>query len=115
MRAEVRSIRATMRRGLASGAPLCPMCERPKAARAELCGRCRKQLSPSPLDSVLDAIGVPAKEFAGATGIPLRTIYRAVRGDRMSARVAKKLAEITKLPVTEFRRAEEDEDEEEDE
>lgn len=63
-----------------------------------LCGRCRRSVRPSALDTVLDALGMTAAAFADATGLPLRTVVRAAKGERLSKRSAMELARLTGLP-----------------
>jgi hypothetical protein len=92
-----------LRKSMVRG-PGCRNCGRHDIAEGALfCGRCRKEFAATPLDKVLYAIGWTAKEFAEATGLPLRTIVRAAKGERVSVRVARRLAKITKLPFETFR------------
>ena len=63
-----------------------------------LCGRCRRGIRPTPLDVVLEAVGMTADEFAESTGIPLRTIQRAAKGERISKASALELARVTGMP-----------------
>lgn len=103
MRADVRDLRAAQRSRPAKVARACMICGRHGlAAGAELCGRCRRELRPTPLDSVLDVLGLSARAFAEQTGIPLRTVLRAATGERMSTRIARRLAKITGLGVEAF-------------
>lgn len=84
--------------------PGCRNCGRQDIAEGALfCGRCRKEFAATPLDVVLEAIGWTAKQFAETTGLPLRTVIRAAKGERVSLRVAQRLAKITHLPVETFR------------
>lgn len=68
-----------------------------------LCGRCRRELRPTPLDVVLDAIGWTAVQFAEATGIPLRTVVRAAKGMRMGKAAARRLSKVTGMPAATWR------------
>jgi hypothetical protein len=81
----------------------CVLCSRPVAASEQLCGRCRKDFDPTALDSVLDAIGMPEREFADLTGVSFRSVLRAAKGVKMSARIARRLAELTGLRAETFR------------
>lgn len=67
------------------------------------CAQCRKDISPTPLDEVLRALGMSEHEFAAAYELPVRTVIRAASGERMSARVAERLADLTGLPPETFR------------
>lgn len=60
-----------------------------------LCGRCRREVRPTAMDIVLDGASMTAREFADTAGVPLRTVLRAARGERMSRRVAGRLERIT--------------------
>ncbi len=73
------------------------------AGTVALCGRCRREFRPTPLDIVLDALSMTPASFADATGIPVRTVIRATKGVRMGRNVAHKLAAITGFHVKKFR------------
>lgn len=82
----------------------CENCGRQDIAEgARFCGRCRKEFAATPLDIFLNAIGWTTKQLAEATGLPLRSLVRAAKGERTSVRVAKGLAKITRWPATLFR------------
>lgn len=104
MRGDVRAIRAAMRMVGISPGPGCRLCGRGDISpRDELCGRCRRELRPTPLDLVLTTVGMSPRTFAEDTGIPLRTVVRATKGERMSKRVAVRLAQLTGFTPETFR------------
>src|SRR5690606_23843302 len=76
------------------------------AALVSLCAGGCKGVAPTPLDSLLRALGMVESEFAELSGIPKRTLIRAATGERMSARVAKRLALATGIPASVFREEE---------
>ena len=83
----------------------CALCQRSNVAQGpgpQLCGACRKSLCPTMLDQVLDAAGLTAHELAGATGIPVRTLLRAARGD-VSKAMARRLERATGVAAERFR------------
>lgn len=102
MRRSTVELRAAQR--LARAGMGCLMCGREDIGRGErFCGRCRREICPTPLDLYLDAVGMTAREFAEFNRMPVRTVLRAAKGQRMSRRVARRLAKITKMPEESFR------------
>lgn len=83
--------------------PGCLLCgRRDVAADAELCGRCRREVRPTPLDIVLVALGWTETQFADASGIPRRTVLRVAKGTPVSRRTARRFADVTGLPAHVF-------------
>lgn len=104
VRGDVAAIRAAMRMVGISEGPGCQLCGRGDISpREELCGRCRREFRPTPLDLVLTTLGLSPRAFAELTGLPVRTVIRATKGERMSRRVAERLAKVTRLPPATFR------------
>lgn len=104
MRGDVAAIRAAVRMVGISEGPGCQLCGRADVSpREELCGRCRRELRPTPLDLVLSTIGMSPRAFAELTGLPVRTVIRATKGERMSRRVAERLAALTGFSAATFR------------
>lgn len=103
MRGDLRALRSLRQMVRVETGPGCRVCSRQDIAPEDhLCGRCRKELCPTPLDQVLLAIGWSDAEFAEATGIPPRTIARVSKGTPVGPRVAKRFARITGLPERVF-------------
>lgn len=92
------------RRLMAAFGPGCPVCARRNGRPTELCGRCRRELAPTVLDVVLDVLGWTVDELAEASGIARRTLLRAVRGQPVGPRTARRLAELMGVPASSFRR-----------
>lgn len=84
----------------------CPNCDRGNVPLDRLlCIRCEAEESTHPLRLWLDGAGWSIDELAEATQIGPATAARALRGDRLSARVAAKLERLTKIPADTWRTA----------
>ena len=104
MRAERRALRRAEAEMSIETGPGCLLCGRQDVSEhAPMCGRCRAEMCPTPLDTVLGPLGWSAKEFAKAVDMPVRTVYRAVQGKSMSKQVARRLAKLTGYAEEDFR------------
>lgn len=66
------------------------------------CTKCRSELSPTPLDSYLDALGMTASELSELAGVSAHTISRARSGQPVGARSASRLAKLFRVPPSTF-------------
>jgi hypothetical protein len=103
MRADILALRSAQRYSIPTGLG-CLMCGREDIGAAdEICGRCRRELCPTPMDVVLDVLELSPRAFAEETGLPVRTVIRATKGMRLSKRNAARFAKVTGMRPEVFR------------
>jgi len=91
-----------IRRELERGLVRCLVCGRSGGhlvAGDRICSLCR----PTPLRRWLAAVGFTVAELAVAARVSRDTVQVALRGERISARAARALAAVTKIPVDQLR------------
>jgi len=70
------------------------------------CERCREELAPTRFQLWRSALGLSVADIAAMLRMTQMTVHRALRGERIGARTAKKLAHLTRLPFELFREGE---------
>lgn len=64
-----------------------------------VCERCRRELAPTPVQELCEALGWTLDDFAEGTGISRRSAARAMVGCGLAFRTAVKIAEVTGLDI----------------